>query len=92
MESSGVSGPIEESRRRGTGLSELQFGKGVELPVRKPFEVTCPENIPKTFLSVSEGNGESKGDERENESNQDFHSEMSLSVCGDWRNLTGGGA
>lgn len=32
--------------------------------------------------SVSESNGESEDDERKNESNQDFHSEISLSVYG----------
>ena len=42
--------------------------------------------------SVSEGNGESEDDEGKKESNQDFHSEISVSVYGAWRNLTGGGA
>jgi hypothetical protein len=32
--------------------------------------------------SVSDGNGESEDDEGKNESNQDFHSEISLSVYG----------
>jgi len=32
--------------------------------------------------SVSEGNGESEDDQGKNESNQDFHSEISVSVDG----------
>jgi hypothetical protein len=39
----------------------------------------CP-NL--TYCSVSEGDGESEDDEGKNESNQDFHSEISLSVYG----------
>jgi hypothetical protein len=41
--------------------------------------------LPTTNLSadsVSEGNGESEDDEGKDESNQDFHSEISLSVYG----------
>lgn len=84
--------PSRETAREWQAL----FMKGLDVPdarftgvhpswPRRSACLTC-------FPSVSEGNGKSKGDERENESNQDFHSEISLSVCGDWRNLTGGGA
>jgi hypothetical protein len=43
-------------------------------------------------LAVSEDNCKSKDDEGKKEGNRDFHSDVSLSAGGAWRNLTDGDA